>query len=535
MIEWRRRGRRHLSPLTLRILAVNVVTLLFLGAGLLAIDRYEADLVNRELAALRLQARLIATAIAEGALDETDPGAPVIDPGVAQMLVRRLAAQPAGRIRLFDADGNLVTDSTLLVGAAGQIEVRPLAPTPTSPPWPLSWVEAGYEWAFHALPRRDSYPRHADRLEPHAAALPEAAGALDGEATEATYVDLDGHLVFTMGEPVQRLRLVHGAVVLERRSDDLDIAVRGLRAEMLRWVATALVLIVLLSLWLAGTIARPIRHLAVAADRVRDGRGRGRIPDLTHRHDEIGDLSGALAAMTHTLWRRLEGTERFAADVAHELKNPLTSLRSAAEAIRQITDPARRDRLLGLLLADVQRLDRLVSDIATASRVDAEMVRAEPEPVDLAAMLRALVEVHEAAARPVPLTLTGDPARATMVAGMADRLGQVFRNLIDNALSFTPDGGAVRLILDEQPGRVLVHVDDDGPGLPDGAEERIFERFYSDRPAREDFGTHSGLGLSIARQIVEAHAGRLTGETRIGRAGERLGARFTVDLPAASR
>jgi two-component system sensor histidine kinase ChvG len=260
------------------------------------------------------------------------------------------------------------------------------------------------------------------------------------------------------------------------------------------------------------------------------------IPDLSRRADEIGDLSGALREMTEALWQRLDAIERFAADVAHEIKNPLTSLNSAVETVQRVTDPTQRAKLLAIVADDVRRLDRLISDISDASRLDAELSRAETGPIDLARMLATLVEAHAAtrASETAPrLVLDAASGAAGIVSGIEGRIAQVFGNLIANAVSFSPPGGAIRLNLIEQGDGIVVTVEDDGPGLPEGKLEAIFDRFYSERPKGEKFGTHSGLGLSISKQIVEAHGGSICAENRLGPDGRVAGARFIVRLPRA--
>jgi two-component system sensor histidine kinase ChvG len=322
------------------------------------------------------------------------------------------------------------------------------------------------------------------------------------------------------------------------------------RLDILRVFLIALAVTVLLSVYLAGTIARPIRILAAAADRVRRGSGRQMaIPDFTRRRDEIGDLSGSLRDMTGALWQRMDAIERFAADVAHEIKNPLSSLRSAVETAARIDDPAKQRRLLAIVLEDVQRLDRLISDISDASRLDSEMSRIEPKPVSMARMLRILVEVHEATASGddededggrggAPLLSLGLPTDGDelTVSGVEDRLVQVLRNLIANAVSFSPPGGVIRLAArrDAAAAAVVATIEDEGPGIPDGKLEAIFDRFYTERPSSEKFGTHSGLGLSISKQIVEAHRGTIRAENRRDADGSVIGARFVVRLPAAA-
>ena len=528
------RPLRRLSPLTLRVLAVNLLALALLGAGLLVLDRYEDGLAERELATLRLQAQLVAAAIAEGAVDDSDPAALELQPAIAQILVRRLTAPADVRARLFGTDGRLVTDSTLLLRPTGFVQITPILPV-SDQPWPLKQLFELYDWMFNSLPRRDSFPPYRSAPEPLAQVFPEAMVALGGDLGVRIYVDLEGHLVFSVAMPVQRYRKVLGVLMLERHSVEIDKAVRSVRFDIMRMFLAAFCLTILLSVYLAGTITRPIRRLAAAAQRAQFAKERASIPDFSRRGDEIGDLSVALNTMTGALFERLEATERFAADVAHELKNPLTSLRSAAETVVRLDDPERRNRLLKMMMEDVRRLDRLITDIAQASRLDAELARTTAEPVDMRLLLGAIVEVHRetngATDRRITVTFEAESQASLQVLGLADRLGQVFRNLLDNALSFSPDGGSVRIIARRVEKSVVITIDDAGPGLPPGKEDAIFDRFYSERPENEAFGAHSGLGLSISRQIIDAHRGRIKAENRLDRDGKVQGARFTVTLP----
>jgi two-component system sensor histidine kinase ChvG len=293
---------------------------------------------------------------------------------------------------------------------------------------------------------------------------------------------------------------------------------------------------VLLSFYLAGTIARPIRKLAVAADHVRRGHGRHHeIPDFSHRGDEIGDLSGALRDMTAALWQRMDAIESFAADVAHEIKNPLTSLRSAVETVARVRDPDQQRRLMSIIEDDIHRMDRLISDISNASRLDAELSRAESEPVDIGRMLRMLADIHQttAAERLAPRIKLELPAGGDLtVPGLESRLVQVFQNVMANAVSFSPPDGVVSVRAAVTGDRVEVTVEDDGPGVPETKLDAIFDRFYTERPAGEKFGTHSGLGLSISKQIVDAHGGEIFARNRSD-GGRGRGAVFTVRLPRA--
>ena len=323
--------------------------------------------------------------------------------------------------------------------------------------------------------------------------------------------------------------------MLSSGSAEIEEELRTVRLELLRIFGVALLVTVLLSFYLAGTIARPIRRLAAAAERARGRRARVEIPDFTRRGDEIGDLSRSLREMTDALWQRMSAIESFAADVAHEIKNPLSSLRSAVETVARIEDPTNQRRLMAVILNDVQRLDRLITDISDASRLDAELGRLELEPVDIAAMLRALADVHDATRTNVSPRLVlaiGKSERDLVVAGIETRLSQVFRNIIGNAISFSEPLGEIRLAARHDGRAVLVTVEDEGPGIPDEKLSAIFDRFYSERPHGEQFGTHSGLGLSISKQIVEAHRGTIWAENRKDAGGATIGARFSVRLPA---
>jgi two-component system sensor histidine kinase ChvG len=306
------------------------------------------------------------------------------------------------------------------------------------------------------------------------------------------------------------------------------------RVDILKFFLVALAVTILLSIYLAGTIARPIRRLAAAAERVRRSHKReDAVSGVEDRQDDIGDLARALREMTDALWQRIEAIERFAADVAHEIKNPLTSLQSAVETARRVSDPAQQQKLLKIVEHDVHRLDRLITDISNASRLDAELMRANPEPVDLRAMFETLVDAHQSTTNGGPeLVFAAAPGERLVVNGIEGRLVQVFRNLIANAVSFSPEAGTIRIHASREGAFVTVTVEDEGPGIPEGKEEAIFERFYSERPRGETYGTHSGLGLSISRLIVEALGGTIKAENRID-GGDVKGARFVVRLPAA--
>ena len=534
-IERRRRRRFGIfTSITARILAINVLALALLVAGFLYLDQHQRGLSDAKIDALTTQGRLVAAALGESAVAESEDVEPTLRPEVAQTLVRRLSVPVGTRVRLFDIDGDLIVDTRRTAGGGAPVQTKELPP-PDQGGRIGRLMVAAYDWVVSRLPPRAAVPRYAEAADQRVTDYPEAEEALLGTLGSAIRDAGDGGLVLTVAVPVQRLKRVQGALLLSTRSDDIDKSVREVRFAILKAFAIALAITVLLSLYFARTIARPVRRLAQAADLVRVGRGRSvTIPEFSRRSDEIGRLSGALKTMTDALLERMDAVERFAIDVAHEIKNPLTSVRSAVETAIRVDDPQKRDKLLNVIANDVARLDRLISDIAEASRLDAQLSRAEATRLDLARLLETLVEVYgETRADHSPRLIfeqVGD--ESFEIDGVEDQLVQVMRNLIANAVSFSPPDGTITLRLAREADRVLLSVEDEGAGVPPDKCEAIFERFYTLRPEGEKFGMHSGLGLSISKQIVEAHGGTIAAENRQDADGRIIGARLTVRLPA---
>ncbi len=530
--------RRLISPITLRILAINLLALAVLLFGMIYLEEYRRGLIAAELGTLENKAKLFAAAITESATSPDPTTTQGLIPPLAQQMVRRLVEASNVRAILFFDDGTLLADSLLLIGPGGSVEVEALPP-PKSKDTMRDLLEA-YDRMVARLWQPAPAPAPPTGGKPLVADFPEIEQALAGSPGQAVRPTTNGSMDLSVAVPVLRYKhvvgaQVLGALVLTKSSSEIDAAVFKVRLDILRWFAVALGVTVLLSLYLAGTIARPIRILAAAAERVRRDRHRKRkIPDFANRHDEIGQLASALSEMTDALWLRMDAIEQFAADVSHELKNPLTSLRSAVETVAHISDPKSRERLMEIILEDVARLDRLISDISDASRLDAELSRADAQPVDIGRMLETLANVAEASAGERQATIHAEiKKRAPLVVnGIESRLVQVFQNLIANAVSFSPAGGTITLKAERVNGMVVAEVLDEGPGIPDGLEKQIFARFYSHRPNHEAFGLHSGLGLSISQQIVSAHGGTVRAENRYDGAGGPQGARFVVELPA---
>ncbi|MFQ5971489.1 MAG: stimulus-sensing domain-containing protein [Alphaproteobacteria bacterium] len=534
----KKRRRRGLlsSSLTRRILSINLLVLAVPVGGFFFLDQYQQSLINQEIEALRVQGEIFAGALGAGAV--------VVTPGIGQRLdgvqsgrhLRRLAAPTQTRARLFAAGGELISDTRALASPRGHVHVEELPRLAED--WSLGdWAVGTFDALVNWLPGRRDLPVYRELPVQTARDYDEVRRALLGQGVGRVRDDANGGMVISVAVPVQRYKQIVGALMLSTGSSEIERGLRAVRMDILRVFGVALAVTVLLSLYLAGTIGRPLRRLALAAERVRRGHGRqSEIPDFSERGDEIGELSRDLRQMTTALWERMDAIEHFAADVAHEIKNPLTSLRSAVETVARVTDPEQQRRLMTIILEDVQRLDRLISDISDASRLDAELSRASPEPVDLGRLLTALVDMEQATAKADSPKLTldmpdGDPLS---VNGFEGRLGQVFRNIFVNAASFSPPSGRIACHTRREGNKVVVTIDDEGPGIPPNKLDGIFDRFYSDRPVAEGekFGTHSGLGLSISRQILEAAGGCIWAENRQDREGRVIGARFVIELPA---
>ena len=550
------------SSLTRRIVSLNIAGLLALVASILYLSQFRAGLIDARAQSLLVQAEIIAGAIAASATVETntitiDPdrlqdlkpgetyGAPdefsgldfPINPERVAPVLRRLISPTKTRARIYDRDGSLILDSRSLYGRGDVLRFELPPPSVEKPGIAERTMIAVRTWL-----NRGDLPLYTELGPENGNGYPEVAQSLTGQKTSMVRVNDRGEVIVSVAVPVQRFRAIHGSLMLSTQGDDIDQMVTAERLAILKVGGVASAVMIVLSLALASTIAGPVRRLADSAERVRRRiRTRVEIPDFTGRRDEIGHLSGALRDMTSALYNRIEAIEMFAADVAHELKNPLTSLRSAVETLPLARTDNSRSRLLAVIEHDVKRLDRLISDISDASRLDAELQRQDMAPVDVRRLLNALASVANETRRgnniAVELRFEGRGTVDTFsVPGHDSRIGQVVSNLLSNAQSFSEAGSKVRISCRRVRSNVEIVVDDDGPGIREDALSRIFERFYTDRP-HQGFGQNSGLGLSISKQIVEAHGGKIWAENRIGPLSEDgeatvAGARFVVRLPA---
>ena len=499
------------------IIGLNLVGLVILIGGALLLNEFRQGLVQARTESLRTQGELIAKVIAIGA---TSPESPEVgmDNDRAGQLIQALFVLTTQRARVFDKTGRQIFDSYLV---ADRVDESVLPP-----------ARKRGELRFE-LPHGPPKPAAKLQAEAQAALDREVAQALAGHTVSDVRPSAAGGGVVSVSLPIQNVRAVVGVVTLE--AGDVDQIIAAQRLAMTPFILVAIAATVFSSLLLSALIAQPVLRLARAADRVRLSRARAiSLPDLAKRDDELGDLTRSLESMTDALSTRIDAIESFAADVAHEIRNPLTSIRSAIDTLPLVKDNKARERLFAILQQDIARLDRLITDISNASRLDAELSREPPRVFDLARLLDELVSLYAANTKPGEASVVfaePDGDGVHLVSGREGPIAQVFRNLVDNARSFSPPGGQVRVRVGSLGKRLVATVDDDGPGIPPDNLETVFERFYTSRPKGAAFGSNSGLGLSIARQIVEAHGGTIHAENREDAAGKVVGARFAVELP----
>jgi len=509
-----RRGRGFYGARLGRlILLLNLAGLLVLVIGSLVLNEFRQGLIDNRKESLMAQAETMGEIIAVAAT-AGDPE-PYLEPQYAVLVLGRFIPGEQ-RARLFDAHGQVITDS---YSVSETVDVRALPPIDAAAP--------------------DSQARSAAtrKLEKARAALAdEVQQALKGEKVATVRYNEKGEKVVSVSVPLRRVKAILGVLTIE--AGDVDKIVAAQRWAMLPFILVALGVSLFSSLLLHWLVSRPIHRLSDAADAVRMQKARTvSLPDLEARRDEIGILARSLQSMTEALQKRMDDIDRFAADVSHEIKNPLTSIRSALETLNLVKDDTAKARLMTVIQQDVRRADRLITDISNASRLDAELARDVPRPVDVGALLEDIASLYQHMPNGAAVSLSSTVAQAeAKVMGREGPLGQVFRNVIDNARSFSPEGGEVRIKVayaGSDPGRpLLITIDDDGPGIPPENLETIFQRFYTSRPKGTDFGRNSGLGLSISRQIIEAQGGRIWAENRNGDADEITGARFTIALPS---
>ncbi len=489
-------------------------------------------LIEARKESLTTQGDLIVSVLAEGAT--VGQPEPALQRQLARRLLRRLTLSPKVSARLYDNEGKLVGDYALLSDKVRNQELPDI-----DKPNVLQNAANGLSNMFDTV-ARSIQTRASHSIFQQISLEEELAMAAKGEIIASERINPNGTRVVSVSIPIKRVSAVVGILTLE--ASDVTEIVRRERAALLPFMMVAIIVSLMSAALLTYMIARPLRRLSLAADRVRSGAAEKlELPQITRRQDEIGELANSLEAMTAALFDRIVANEAFAADVAHELKNPLTSIRSAVETSERVTDPAAQEKLRKVIASDVRRLDRLITDISNASRLEAEVARQPNEPFDLEKLLGDLAYTYDAIRdddQPYVSFKKDDDESELLVLGRESPLGQVFRNLIENARSFSPPNGKVEISSRHVriDGNLFVEttVEDEGPGIPPDKLEKIFMRFYTDRPAGAKFGLNSGLGLSIVLQIIETHRGTVEAGNRIDGDGNITGAVFTVRLPAAS-
>ena len=526
--------KRRVSPLTIKILSINVIAIFVVFTAVLHLDRYEDSLIQTELEGLERQATLFANALSEVAVARNPGTQNYLSVTAVQNVIDRSALESLARSRVFGTGGELLADSYRFPGRVPSVTIKPLASVSPNIFF-QKFLDKFFQDFFYSTTRQHvpNYQQHTIQL---ARAFPEVISALRGSSIKTVKATTTGRKLLTVAMPIRKkYKPVLGVLLLSSDDKNINVAFNSYQKELITAVVIAIIITSALSLYLSRSITRPIRRLALAAEKIRSDRnGRHGISEVSERNDELGELSKALTQMTDDLWQRLDAIEKFAADVAHEIKNPLTSIRSAVETASKIKDNEKRDKLLALILDDVHRLDRLITDISDSSRLDTELSREKFTAIDIGKLLLAFYELRTSQKKFDKKNLSLDIMEGNaelLILGHEIRIVQVIDNIVDNAITFSPPNGNINIVVSADTNSVTITIDDQGPGIPKGKLDAIFDRFYSERPPTEKFGLHSGLGLSICKQIAEAHNGEITAENRLDQQSITKGARFIITLP----
>ncbi|MBT6467035.1 MAG: HAMP domain-containing protein [Kordiimonadaceae bacterium] len=532
-----KRKSRFISPLTIRIMLVNIFALIFLGVGILYVDQVQKTLMQSRIDELIKDANIMAGALGESATENPDATILLIEP--AKNILTRLVSVTNIRTRYFDLNNELLIDSRDF--DINRVEVKDIMSKQLGVDNIWELASGKVRILLDKIQKRDALEKYYEVENEMATDYPEVLEAIDGEISSRIRrldEDLD---IITVAVPIQRFRRVLGALMVSTDTGDVYDAVQNVRMTIIQFFCASLMITLLVSLFLAKTIVRPILRLARSADTISLG-GKSNIPDLSFRNDEIGDLSRSFRDMTMVLEKQIDAVANFAADVSHELKNPITSMRSAIETMDYAKTEEDTKKLKAIIGQDVKRLDRLISDISDISRLDAEMSHAKMKQVNLTMLLQTMVNIYLSTQKNnIPniimefkkrrFKLKNGNISPYFVRGLDGQLSQVVRNLIDNAISFSKINGKIWIKMKRQNNMVEIVVEDEGIGIPENKLVNIFDRFYSERPKGEAFGKHSGLGLNICKQVVNAHGGEIYAANRYNKSNNIIGARFVVLLP----
>lgn len=547
-------SERRITKLTLRIIGINVIALLSLLFGMVYLSQYQEKLITSKLEVFRTEVYLISNTLMEGALVSDIQGEKLLQrlsENETKNIAKRLSLALQKRILVFKRSGELITDSDMVKSDENISEVYTFLETEKNNPEELQSLEllkSAGRFFLSLLPEGETLQTFAGIHSKTATDYPDVVDAFDKKLSMTAWKSPNGEGYFTLtgAMPIFDRNRIIGAILVVNTGEDVRKAMGDAWSDILKIFLMTLFVTILISIYLSGVIASPLKKLAVAAEKVRRGKVKyDEIPDMRDRNDEIGDLSIVLREMTQALWERMDTIEAFAADVSHEIKNPLTSLKSAVETASKVKKKSEQDKLLAIVQHDIERLDRLITDISNASKLDAELSREQFEVQDLSQILRNLVDMYKdpleresLSQNEKVITAVKDgvtiklelPEKLIKVMGSEGRLTQVFHNILSNALSFSPIGSTVLIKAEKKAKRVSIFFDDSGSGIPESKLNNVFERFYSERPEHEAYGKHSGLGLSICKQIVLAHNGMIFAENIKDKKGKIKGARFVVIL-----
>ena len=522
------RKRIKISPLLLRLLTLNILALFFLLGGFFSIDKYQQTLIENEYQKLEDEGRILSQAIGRSIAIADNYRAQIIMTREAQTTIVHLLEKSRVRIRLFSYQGDLLADSKRTIGFRTKIKETQLPDVKKKNFFRISF-EKIYTYTTAIIAKASNLPIYEENVLQQAEDYEEVLKALYGEETKNLRQLESGRKLFSLALPVQSYRKISGAILLTVNSENVETKLQNFRFEVFKVFFLALFLTICVTIYLSDSIIRPIRKLAAVAKEIDPSRRKKIIvPQFSDRNDEINDLAISLKNMLNSLLERMDAIEKFAADVSHEIKNPLTSLKSAVEIASKTKNKKQLDKLSKIIVHDVKRLDRLVTDISNASRLDAELSRENMKNIDIKTIIKNIINFYNKNNKLILFKF--EKNIKYRILGNQQRLSQVFTNIFDNALSFNKKNKKIEIYLKGNKNLITIYVDDFGPGLPKQNSEKIFDRFYTERPKGEKFGEHSGLGLSISKQIIEVHNGSITAQNKINKNRQDSGARFTIIL-----
>lgn len=523
------RKRKKWKTITVRILTINIFGLLILMGGMLYLNQFREGLINSKISSLTNEGYVIAGALSQSAIGLNKQYDYFLNRSETNSLIRRMVDTRSKRARVFSSNGDLISDSRAIFEAGRNVQAENLPNNSFD-----SLIYKIYSKIKLLIPWPSSnyknFPRYYENKPQKASDYSEVTSALLGDTKYALRTSKKS-LIVSVAVPIQSFKIIQGALLLSTDTIDIDERVSEFQINIIKVSGLSLIITILLSLYLSNVLTSPVKQLARAASRVRYINNRQvQIPDFTYREDEIGDLSYAIRDMTQALYNRIDAIESFAADVSHEIKNPLTSLGSAIDAFDKISDKTKQEKLISIMKLDIKRIDRLITDISNASRLDAELSRSKMRKINIIKLLETILIVYKTKGWTNKIILDSD-YKQLWITGIEDSIGQIIKNLVDNAISFSPKLTQIKLKAWKTKNSVLVSCEDNGPGFQYNDMDKVFDRFYTKRASKESFGKHSGLGLYISKKIARVHGGKITADNKKDVAGNITGAIFVLEIP----